>query len=84
MTHIEVKKLVFKITESLVKNGGYIKWYKPQYRLCDAAHNPVLNMSKGVKDVLIHNKIIIQQGLIFVSAVKESPFKSHLDVELIL
>lgn len=82
MTQQETKQFIFQLTTTLVQKQCYIKGYGNQMRICDHLHNPIMNISKSNFNVLMINKIIRRDGLMYVLNISVSPFKQWIDVKL--
>ena len=82
MTQQETKEFTIKIVNTLLQKKCYIKGYGNLMRICDEQHNPVTNITRNQFDVLVVNKIVRREGLIYVLDVAASPFKHYTEVKL--
>jgi hypothetical protein len=82
MTQQETKELVFSITNQLASKQGYIKGFGEKFRVMDKDHNPLMNITKQVFNVLKFNGVIYLEGLVYKPNDFNPPFKHAVDVKL--
>lgn len=80
MTNSETRQYVFELTKELIAKECYIKGYGDQFRICDANHNPVKNISKTIMNILKHNDVVLQDELIHVNNPLFKGFVAPIDV----
>lgn len=82
MTQSGLREFIFKLTQTMIEKKCYIKGYGDKYRIMDELHSPVRNVAKGEFAVLVENKIVERDGLVYKLSVTSSPFTHYLDVKL--
>lgn len=82
MTQQEQREFIMQLTTTLIQKKCYIRGYGSLHRVCDENHNPVINISKTLFNILVTNNVVRKDGLIYILDVATNPFKHYLEVKL--
>lgn len=82
MTQQELRNSTMNLIKVAIEKQCYIKGYGAQFRVMDATHSPIMNISREQMNVLSLNKIFRMNGLIWTLQVTSNPFTHPLEVQL--
>lgn len=82
MTQQETRQEVFQLSRIILDKQCYIKGYGEQFRVVDATHTPVRNISEQLMRVLQLNNVVTRDGLLHVVNPEFKPFTHAIDVKL--
>lgn len=82
MTQQETRQEIFNLSQIILSKQCYIKGYGVEFRIVDATHSPVRNISKQLMNVLKLNKVVTREGLVYIIDPEFKPFTHAIDVKL--